>query len=291
MSDQIQTQESQILDAVKVYHTLEKPNIAKLAREFEVPYQRLRARIHGRENKTASASLKKALNPIQEKALRTWIDTLHIGNMAIPPSLVEETANLILHRGGSEHKVGHNWVYRYMQRLPPHIPYFKPKMAEKVRLDSENYGPLLLWFNNLRTLFEKHKFLPHEIFNWDETGYQIGQGKRQKVLAPSVHYTNPTGGQKESITGIEYVSADGWVMLLWFLPKGTTHIEEWYTKIKIPHFHIKPTPNGWINDETANEWLCSFHEATIPLIKKGRPRLLLMDNHGSHTTLEFTSFL
>lgn len=197
---------------------------------------------------------------------------------------------MILHRGGSEHKVGHNWVYRYMQRLPPHIPYFKPKMAEKVRLDSENYGPLLLWFNNLRTLFEKHKFLPHEIFNWDETGYQIGQGKRQKVFTPSVHYTNPTGGQKESITGIEYVPADGWVMLLWFLPKGTTHIEEWYTKIKTPHFRIKPTPNGWINDETAYEWLCSFHEATIPLIKKGRPRLLLMDNHGSHTTLEFTSF-
>jgi molybdopterin-biosynthesis enzyme MoeA-like protein len=70
MSDQIQTQESQILDAIKVYHTLEKPNIAKLAREFEVLYQRLSARIHGRENKTTSASLKKALNPIQEKVLR-----------------------------------------------------------------------------------------------------------------------------------------------------------------------------------------------------------------------------
>lgn len=290
MSDQIQTQESQILDAVKVYHTLEKPNIAKLAREFEVPYQRLRARIHGRENKTASASLKKALNPIQEKALRTWINTLHIGNMAIPPSLIQKTANLILQQGGSDQTVGPNWVYRYIQRLPPHIPYFKPKMAEKVRLDSENYGPLLLWFNNLRTLFEKHNFLPHEIFNWDETGYQIGQGKRQKVVAPSVNYTNPTGGQKESITGIECISASGWVMLPWFLPKGTAHMEEWFTKIKIPDFRIKPTPNGYIDNETAYEWLCSFHEATIPLVKKGRPRLLLMDNHGSHTTLEFTSF-
>jgi hypothetical protein len=67
-------------------------------------------------------------------------------------------------------------------------------MAEKVRLDSEQYGPMLLWFNSLRTLFEKHQFLPYEIFNWDETGYQIGQGKRQKVLIPNANYTNPTGG-------------------------------------------------------------------------------------------------
>lgn len=109
-----------------------------------------------------------------------------------------------------------------------------------MRLDSENYGPLLLWFNNLRTLFEKHQFLPPEILNWDETGYQIGQGKRQKVLAPSVYYTNPTGGQKESITGIECVSADGRVMLPWILPKSTTHIEEWNMKIKTPGFVLNP---------------------------------------------------
>lgn len=39
-----------------------------------------------------------------------------------------------------------------------------------------------------------------------------------------------------------------------------------------------------IDDETALQWLFSFHEATIGRVKKGRPRLLLMDNHGSHTT-------
>lgn len=222
--------------------------------------------------------------------MKTWIDTPHIGNMGIYPSLIEKAANSILRRAGSDQVVGPNWVYRYMQRLPPEIPYINPKLAEKVRLDSEQYSPMLLWFNSLRTLFEKYQFLPHEIFNWDETGYQIGQGKRQKVLAPNANYTNPTGGQKESITGIECISADDWVMLPWFLPKGSLHMEEWYENITTPDFRIKPTPNGWIDDNTAFEWLCSFHEATKSLVKKGRPRLLLMDNHGSHTTINFIEF-
>lgn len=86
---------------MKAYHTLEKPNIAKLACESEVTYQRLRA---GRENKTASASLKKALDSIQEKALRTWIDTLHIGDMAIPPSLVERL-QLWSYKAGGESRL------------------------------------------------------------------------------------------------------------------------------------------------------------------------------------------
>lgn len=89
---------------MKAYHTLEKPNIAKLARESEVTYQRLRARIHGRENKTASASLKNALDSIQEKALRTWIDTLHIGDMAIPPSLIERL-QLWSYKAGGESRL------------------------------------------------------------------------------------------------------------------------------------------------------------------------------------------
>lgn len=40
------------------------------------------------------------------------------------------------------------------------------------------------------------------IFNWDETGYQVGQGKRQKIIAPNGANANPTGGQNELITGV-----------------------------------------------------------------------------------------
>ncbi|KAJ5849318.1 hypothetical protein N7534_008007 [Penicillium rubens] len=173
---------------------------------------------------------------------------------------------------------------------PRRLPFISLKPAEKARFESENYGQLKLWFNELKKLIDQYEFLPNEIFNWNETGYQIGQGKRQKAIAPTGAYANPTGGKNESITGIECIAADGWVMLPWFLPKGSNQMEEWYENITIPDFRIKPTENGWINDETAFEWLCSFHEASKTRVQKGRPRLLLMDNHGSHTTIVFISF-
>jgi hypothetical protein len=43
---------------------------------------------------------------------------------------------------------------------------------------------------------------------------------------------------------------------------------------------------GWIDDETALQWLFSFHEATIKLVKKGRPRLLLMVGMLGHRAVD-----
>jgi Zn-dependent peptidase ImmA (M78 family) len=71
MSEQIENLEDQILRATNAFHMNNNTNIAQLAREFSVPYQRLRARIHGRGSKTTAASLKKTLNLIQERALKT----------------------------------------------------------------------------------------------------------------------------------------------------------------------------------------------------------------------------
>jgi hypothetical protein len=72
---------------------------------------------------------------------------------------------------------------------------------------------------------EEHQFLPHEIYNCDESGYQIGQGKQRKVVSSRTTSDIATGGHAKSITGIECIAADGWVMLPWFLVKGSQHLE------------------------------------------------------------------
>ncbi|KAJ5616638.1 hypothetical protein N7537_001752 [Penicillium hordei] len=212
---------------VDAYHQSDKPNIAKLAREFGVPYGRLRCRLHGRKPNSAV-----------ERALKSWIASLHNAYTSPTPEIVERAANHLL----KDRVVSESWVYRFIKTLPPEMNYTNLKPTEKSRDNSENFGALFLWFNNLSTVMKKHQFLPNEIFNWDETGFQIGQGKRQKVITSSTRCSNPTGGQVESITGIECIAADGW---------GSLHMVEWYENIQTPDFRIKPTPNGWIDDETA----------------------------------------
>jgi hypothetical protein len=50
---------------------------------------------------------------------------------------------------------------------------------------------------------------------------------------------------------------------------------------------IATSPNGWISDELAVQWIQSFVEATNERTKKGEKRILIFDGHGSHLTLEF----
>ena len=262
MSDQKENVEIRTMQAVAAYDQMDKPNLSKLAREFEIPYSRLRGRIHGRKPNSTIAGRTKALNPIQTRAMHSWINSLHKAYTYPTPEIIERAANSLL----KDRVVSHSWVYRFINSLPPNMLYINPKPTEKSRVDSENFGELYLWFNSLRGVMNQYQFLPNEIFNWDETGYQIGQGKRQKVVAPISRGNNPTGGHSESITGIECISASGWVMIPWFLPKGSIHIEEWYTDISTPNFRVKLTPNGYIDDKTAFKWLCSFYLATIRLV-------------------------
>ncbi|KAJ5413304.1 hypothetical protein N7465_005609 [Penicillium sp. CMV-2018d] len=133
MSKPIENIEMQILSAVEAYYQSNKPNIAKLAREFGVPYSRLRCRINRRKPNSAISSQRKALNPMQERAK--------------------------------------NWVYRFIKRLPPEISYITLKPTEKSRDNSENFGALFLWFNKFSVIIKKHQFLPNKIFNWDKTSF------------------------------------------------------------------------------------------------------------------------
>lgn len=73
---------------------------------------------------------------------------------------------------------------------------------EKARIDSADLANLTIWFRNVSQVFEKHEIQPGEIYNWDETGYQIGQGKKQKVVSTCTHSVVATGGHTESITSI-----------------------------------------------------------------------------------------
>ena len=48
--------ESRILKACEAVRRVENPNIGALSREFDVPYQRLRARLQGRATRTSRPS-------------------------------------------------------------------------------------------------------------------------------------------------------------------------------------------------------------------------------------------
>ena len=68
------------------------------------------------------------------------------------------------------------------------------------------------------------------------------------------------------------------------------HLANWYTEGGLPHdWVIKPTSNGWTNNETGLEWIKHFDKHTAARAK-GPYRMLVLDGHESHESAEFQEY-
>jgi hypothetical protein len=288
--------ESRIQEAVRKASCQKKPNISALAREFDVPRRRLHERVKGRPPKTAHIACNKALDDQQEKAIIRWIRQLDSLHSPPTPKMIECCANQILQRNASSNpapRVGGNWVYRFIQRLPDDLHLIKQKPIEKDRLGAEDIGILTHWFDLLEPYIAR--IPPKNIYNFDESGFQLGQGKSQKVVT-----SNPirasrgiaTSDTNESLTAIECIAADGTVIPPYFIFKGEYHLERWYQQVpdSAEDYRIATASKGYTTDEIALDWLRHFHQHTEKRVSKTDARLLLMDGHGSHLTYNFLDY-
>ena len=72
--------------------------------------------------------------------------------------------------------------------------------------------------------------------------------------------------------------------------QGKNHLANWYTEGGLPNdWVIKPTSNGWTNNETGLEWLRHFDKHTATRAK-GLYRMLVLDGHESHESAEFQEY-
>jgi hypothetical protein len=292
MPKQLDKKELRLLDATSAYHARENPKILPLAAELPVSYHQLRGRIHGRISPKSRISTTKALNEDQEEALLLWINILDDAGAPPNSKRIQECANAILFRGDPTRlkPLNKNWVYAFLRRIPPRtkLNWIVQKPKERRRIEAEDISLLTAWYERFEMFVRSNKLEPRQIYNFDETGYQIGQGQSEKVLSKSPTAYLPNGGVSEGITGIECIAIDGWTMSPWFLVKGKYHMESWYKTTSLPDdYTIATTLNGYTTDEIGIQWIKSFHEATKHRVKGEEKRLLLMDNHHSHRTPDF----
>ena len=287
----ISSEQEEILlsNALEAYKSGQFASIQAAASHFGVSKWKLRNRKDGRTNGKGRTATKKALNSSQEASLIRWIELLN--SVYTPPTAfdIEGAANRILRHCGSDRQVSKMYGYQFIQRLPPHITLRTQKPMEKARIEAELYGELVHWYEVFGQFLKKNKIQAHELYNWDETGFQLGIGTKENVASTRENETIATSGIGQNITSIECISADGWVMHPWFLLRGSEQMEDWFDGDDDPTNYrvIKPTVKGWTDDKTAIQWLLDFHYATKKRVTKGRPRVLVMDNHGSHGTPEF----
>lgn len=106
MSQSSKAINSRISDACKIARQQKKPNMAALARQFDVPRHRLVARFAGRGTIDERSAPHKTLTDPQETEIIQWMCRLN--STGRPPTLddIESNANAILRRDAVPARAG-----------------------------------------------------------------------------------------------------------------------------------------------------------------------------------------
>lgn len=284
--------DDQLIKACEFARKQKHPKIAEIARQFEVNYHTLYRRLQKQSyDQPPPPPHNKTLKRYQEDALTHWISNMRDLHIPVTHRMVEEFANRALSRAGSDRRVSKMWPYRFTKSLPPHLQLkpMKQKTKDKKRLNAEDAGLLQFWYNQLNNVV---KNLPSRlVYNFDECGFQPGQGRPRKVLGTQ-GLSPPDLAEaehSENISAIECIAADGWIMTPLFIFKGERFMESWFDHPDLPNFYTAVSEKGYINDQLAIDWLHKFHEETsIPeRLKRDEKRVLIFDGHTAHLTVEF----
>ncbi|KAK6823615.1 hypothetical protein PG987_013872 [Apiospora arundinis] len=204
---------------------------------------------------------------------------------------VEDMANTILATRDAI-RVGTRWASNFV-KWQPQLKTRLSRVYDYQRALCEDPKKIAAWFELFRNIRAKYGILDEDLYNFDETGFMMGQiassmvvtgadrdGKRKKVQP----------GNREWTTAIQGVCADGWCVPPSIAVKGKIHLANWYADSTLPRdWVIKPTSNGWTDNETGLDWIRHFDKHTAARTK-GTYRMLVIDGHESHVSAEFQAF-
>ena len=278
--------DSSLLQAVADLTEGRYPSIRAAATAYGVPESTLRNRYHNKNSTRTDAAIpKRSVTPWQEELLAGWIiNSEQCGHPVTFAQLREFVTLLNRQVGGKD--CGQNWVGRFLRRRPD----LRSKIGKKIdTLRVKNTNPELLqaWFDSLKSLMRRVHFHPSNIWNIDETGIALGVCSNQRVigLSGTTQTYIQTPENREWVSIIECISAIGKKITPVVIFKGKSLQTSWFTPGKTPEFLYTTSENGWTSNTISLQWL---KEVFLPLTQRDdTPRLLLLDNHGSHITVEF----
>jgi hypothetical protein len=229
------------------------------------------------------------LSEEEEDELQRWVEKLD--DSGIPPRLshLHSMVVAIRQRNGSRvTAIGDHWISRFLTRHPTLATRFAGRINQE-RDAGTRPASIESFFNRLSEVKSRYQIQPMDMWNADEKGFAIGVAKKAKVLCRRSR-RNPRirqPGNREWVTLFEAVSAMAQTLPGCYVYKGEAHImgNHDYEERDEASFAISST--GWSNDAVGFKWLVEHFE---PATRSGRPRLLILDGHSSHLTVEFIDF-
>jgi len=290
-----QEQEELIEHWLDTARHVEKGKLREFTRDNALPYRRLLNRINNIPTRLGHDPAHRALDDAQEVTICEYLDRLDEIGLPATRRLLTSAANSILKRntedGETPIQIGHNWASRFLQRHPEY-KIVKASSQEFKRDRAATKAEVQDWFRRYKNLLARIGVTPRNMYNSDETGNRIGIGKAKSVITRRGNKRKislPTSTERELVTVLETISADGHALPPWIILAGKQIPAGWDAANLPAAYTLALSENGYINDQIGLDWIVQFDKYSM-LRADGASRLLFMDNHGSHCTIEFVDY-
>ena len=160
---------------------------------------------------------------------------------------------------------------------------------EAARYDGATFDVVKRWFDAIATKVQEHTYEPSNIWNMDESGFNIGESQSTKVLVSidKQQKNKRVVGKQEWVTVIEAINAAGEALPSMIIWKGK-HLNSGWLPAETPKdWHFGTSENGWTSNELELRWLMEVFEPQIRKTASNKQRLLIIDGHGSHIQAKF----
>lgn len=251
------TNESRIILAIEAIRLNPKLSCRAAAKAYNVPESTLRHRMKGRASLADRRPGAQNLTESEEEVIVRYI--LDLDSRGFPPQIadVAAMADYILAARAAQ-PVGKQWAYRFVKRRTELKTRFS-RAYNFQRALCEDLNALNAWFRLVANIKAKYGIQDCDIYNFDETGFMMGQICGHMVVTGSERRGRSKKvqpGNRKWAIAICCISGDGYDVPPFFIVKGVYHFANWYTEGGFPVFwRIKISQNGWINNEIGLEWI------------------------------------
>ncbi|KAI1683104.1 Pogo transposable element [Pyrenophora tritici-repentis] len=265
----------------------------QIAKMFGVELSTLVRRHQGKTQ--PRGTMHRLLHPQQEKELVEYIRGLSERRLPPTRTMIRNFASSL---AGKE--VSETWVSRFLRRHPSELISRYTSGMDRKRHKADSGAKYKLYFELLHAKMMEYGVQPTQIYNMDEKGFQIGCLGRSKRVFDKVLYDQKgvraclQDGNTQWITVLACVCADGTALSpsLIFQSDAGTLQASWVDAIDAEKHSVfvASSPTGWTNNDIGLAWLKQVFIRETRRSGVNGYRLLILDGHGSHVTMDFINF-
>jgi len=290
ISSQLINPEGKISLAISAINQNQFQSIRAAAKTYDAVRTTLRRRRAGIPSRRDYTPSSKRLTDLEESVIIKHIIDLDSRGFSPRLGAIRDIANQLL-TARAQAPVGKNWPDNFVRRTPELKMRFNRKYDYQ-RAKNEDPEAIVAWFELVRNTIAKYGITDDDIYNFDEIGFMMGIIATAKVITASERRYRPKAvqpGNREWVTVIQGVNAQGWAIPPFIIFAGQYHLSAWYSDEIPKDWVIALSDNGWTTNSLGFEWLQHFERHTKHRTT-GVWRLLILDGHESHNSLQFQEF-